>query len=339
MRLLTRLLAAALACVSLTAGPADFGQQEFRAALAERGLTISVETELNLDPPETFHITVRSPTLVRISGGDLRGLMYGLIEAAEQLREKGALSTTQGAPGMALRAVRIAPSDAELGAPNFYSLDRWTTFFRMLARHRVNRVTLVLPPARFEADRLRTLSQIAHEHAVDLVLGVRGPLGDRLLYTQLRRILDQCVLIRGVQVEADREPVDYFRSIVFPALQEAGRRVTLDLRGAEARPDVLRAAVAAGVTLSVASRTAAGALNRAFHSVADAASVVPDTDPVRARIAALATAGATGFELNLPGPNIETYERVYWAWGCQGYAYRSPSLTTGKAKAKAATKK
>jgi hypothetical protein len=329
--------------VPLWASPADFGQQEFRAALAERGLTISVETELNLDPPETFHITVRSPTLVRISGGDLRGLMYGLLEAAEQLRANGTLATTQGVPGLAWRAVRIAPSDAELSAPNFYALDRWTVFFRMLARNRINRATLVLPALRFEADRLRVLSQIAHEHGVDFALGVRGPLGDRLLYTQLRRILDQCVLIRAVQVEADRESVDYFRTIVFPALLESGRRVTLDLRGVEARPDVLRAAIAAGITLDVASRTAAAALNRPFHSVVDAAAVPAEPDAVRARITTLATAGANGFEINLAGPNIEAYERVYWAWGRQGYAHRSPSLSTAagpsKAKAKAATKK
>ena len=64
------------------AGPVDFGKAEFDAALAERKLKLRVDTELSLDPPETFRITLYKTGVARVTGGDLRGLMYGLIEAA-----------------------------------------------------------------------------------------------------------------------------------------------------------------------------------------------------------------------------------------------------------------
>src|SRR5882757_10071698 len=67
------------------AGPVDFGKSEFDAALAERKLKIRVDTELSLDPPETYRITLYKTGVARVTGGDLRGLMYGLIEAAGQI--------------------------------------------------------------------------------------------------------------------------------------------------------------------------------------------------------------------------------------------------------------
>jgi hypothetical protein len=137
-------------------------------------------------------------------------------------------------------------------------------------------------------------------------------------------MLTECVLVRGVQIEVGREPVDFFRTVVFPALQDAGRRVTLDLRGADVRPDVLRAAQAAGVVMELTSRTTAAALGNPFHTIATPES---ELDPVRSRLNILASAGATGFEVDLAGVNIENYERVYWTWGRQGYTYRTPGMT------------
>ena len=204
--------------------------------MAERGLVLDITTELNLDQPETFHISSVNSTSARISGGDLRGLMYGLLEAAEQIRTTGKLTATTAEPGMRLRAVRIAPSDADLASPGFYTTDRWLKFFQMLARNRVNRATLVLPPEKLEGDRIRVLSTLARDHGVDFNIGIRTMLGPRTLYTQLRKMLSECVLVRGVQIEVGREPVEYFRTVIFPALQESGRRVTLDLRGGEPVP-------------------------------------------------------------------------------------------------------
>src|SRR6185436_11100384 len=61
------------------AGPVDFGKAELDAALAERKLKLRVDTELSLNPPETFSITLYKTGVARVTGGDLRGLMYGLI--------------------------------------------------------------------------------------------------------------------------------------------------------------------------------------------------------------------------------------------------------------------
>jgi hypothetical protein len=316
-----------LTCATLLAGPSEFGQQELRAALAERGLLLSITTELNLDRPETFQISAITSTSVRVSGGDLRGLMYGLLEAAEQVRTSGKLTATNGEPGLRLRAVRIAPLDTDLVVLGFYSVDRWTKFFQMLARNRINRATLVLPVEKWEGDRVRILSMLAKDYGVDFAVGLRGA-PTRMINAQLRKLLNECVLVRGVQMDVGRETVDVFRSSVFPALAEAGRRVTLDLRGIETRPDVLRAAVAAGIVLDVASRTSATALGNPFHSV-----VAPESEPdaVRARLNILASMGATGFEVDLAGVNIDAYERVYWTWGRSGYDYRTPGLSAGKA--------
>jgi hypothetical protein len=317
----------------------EFGQQELRAAITERGLTINFETELNLDQPETFHITAVSPTSIRLSGGDLRGLMYGLLEAAEQIRTAGQVSSVTSEPGLRLRAVRIAPSDSDVAAPGFYAIDRWTKVFQMLARNRINRATLVLPPERLEGDRIRVLSVLAHDYGVDFMLGIRTALGPRTLYAQLRKLLSECVLVRGVQIEVGREPIDFYRTVLFPALQESGRRVTLDLRGTDARPDVLRAAVAAGVVLEIASRSSGAALGKPFHSVVAAQSVAAELDPVRARLTILASSGSTGFEVDLAGPNVENYERVYWAWGRLGYDFRTPGMSAGKAQSKTGKKR
>src|SRR5689334_18897810 len=79
----TRALCAFLVLTSVVslraAGPVDFGTAELNAATAERKMKLHVDTELSLNPPETFSITLYKTGMVRITGGDLRGLMYGLI--------------------------------------------------------------------------------------------------------------------------------------------------------------------------------------------------------------------------------------------------------------------
>jgi hypothetical protein len=318
-----------LASAPLLAGPPDFGQQELRAAIAEHHLPLTIETELNLNQPETFVTTPVGSTSIRVSGGDLRGLMYGLLDATDQVRSGNAVVRKTGEPGFRIRSVRIAPSDAELTAPGFYSSDRWIKIFEMLARNRINRITFVMPMEQIEYDRARFLTQLAHDYAVDFHLGIRPAAGGRVTLAQLRKVLDECVLIRGIQLDAGREPVEYFRTVAFPAVQQTGRRVTLDLRGAEMRPDVIRAGNAAGVVLNIAGRNSTSSLDEPFYSAIAVASTAEPTD-VPSRLTALANAGAAGFELDLSGSNLENYERIYWAWGRAGYDHRSPGLAPGK---------
>lgn len=233
------------------AGPVDFGKAELDAALAERKVKLRVDTELSLDPPETFRITLYKTGLARVTGGDLRGLMYGLIEAAEQIRATGRLKAASGKPATAVRGVRMALRPSDLNQPWYTSDERWRTYFQTLARSRLNRLSLVLPLAEADIERLRVLSETAADFGIDFVLGIRHLAGDpQELYAHLRGILDNCPLIRGVQVEAGDEPIELYKDGVFMALRESGRRVMLDLRNADARPDLMRAAAASGAPLS-----------------------------------------------------------------------------------------
>ncbi len=298
--------------------------------MTERGVSLGIETEINLDQPETYKIVTRGSTSIRVSGGDLRGLMYGLMEAADQFRNAGTVNSRSGSPAFAVRSVRIAPADTDLAQNTFYNSDRWIKFFAMMAKNRMNRVVLTLPLERLEYDRIRYLSQVARDYGVDLYIGIRGPLDNRPVAGALRKLIDDCVLIRGIEVEAGREPVDYFRSQIFPTIQASGRRLTLVLRGMEARPDILHAAATAGVVLSIPARNFTASQGHPFFTSIAAQGAPSDVEPVRQRLAILMAAMTDGFELELSTANIENYERLYWAWGRQGYDYQTPTLTPGK---------
>jgi len=185
---------------SVWAGPVEFGLEEYRRALQERGLKPDrhlVRTELNAEPPETYRIV---PGL--ITGGDLRGLMYGLLDAAEQIRRRGRVWAAQGRPATPIRGIRWFLHNRELEEEWFYSKQHWLDLFAFLARCRFNRFNLVYahqtnyqaPPypfwlaledypevrapglAAFEQQRhlemLRFISQAAADHGIDFTLGI-----------------------------------------------------------------------------------------------------------------------------------------------------------------------
>jgi len=264
----------------LAAGPVDFGKAELDVALADRKLKLHVDTELSLNPPETFSITLYKTGIARVTGGDLRGLMYGLIEASEQIRATGKLKAVSGKPATPVRAVRMALRSYDLTQPWFTSDAHWRAYFQTLARARLNRLSVMLPLAEADIERLRTLSETAVEYGVDFVLGVRKLEGDpQQVYARLRGILDTCPLIRGVQIEVGDEPMPLYQQGVFPALRESGRRVTLDLRGADGRPDLAKAVAASGIPLS-----------------------------------------ASGFEMAAPGPDfMGAHSQIYWNNGRSSY--------------------
>ena len=269
------------------AGPVDFGQAELNAALAERKLKLHVDTELNLDQPETFSITLYKTGIARVTGGDLRGLMYGLIEASEQIRATGKLKATSGKPATAARGVRMTLRSYDLAQPWFTSDAQWRAYFQTLARARLNRVSVMLALAEADVERLRILSETAAEFGVDFVLGLHHlPADPQELYARLRGILDNCPLIRGLEIEAGDEPVKLYQEGVFPALRESGRRVTLELRNVDARPELARALAASGIPLSM-----------------------------------------PGFEMDAPGPDfLGDHSQDYWNQGRSSYdaAFQAP---------------
>lgn len=269
------------------AGPVDFGTAELNAALAERKLKFHVDTELSLNPPETFSITLYKTGMIRVTGGDLRGLMYGLIEASEQIRANGKLKAASGKPATAVRGVRMTLRSYDLAQPWFTSDAHWRAYFQTLARARLNRLSLMITLADADIERLRMLSELATDYGVDFILGIRQLEGDPgRVYARLRGILDGCPLIRGVQIEAGDESVQVYQEGVFRALRESGRRVTLDLRNVADRPDLVRAASVSGTPLS-----------------------------------------APGFEMNAPGPDfMGDHQQTYWNSGRTSYdaAYEVP---------------
>jgi len=165
VRLLSSLI---LLSTLAAAGPVEFGQAELDSAMAERKLKAKNQVDLNLDPPETFRIEPYSIGGAHITGGDLRGLMYGLLEAAEQIRATGHFTKTVGDPAASLRGVRIVLNADLEAAPEAF----WNSYFRMLARNRFNRAHVVFPRIEAPYSLPKLLSHIASEYGIDFTLGV-----------------------------------------------------------------------------------------------------------------------------------------------------------------------
>lgn len=231
MRLLSSLI---LLSTLAAAGPVEFAQAELDSAMAERKLKWKNQVELNLDAPDTFRIEPYSIGGAHITGGDLRGLMYGLIEAAEQIRASGHFAKTSGTPAASLRGVRIVLNAELERAPREF----WDSYFRMLARNRFNRVHMVFQKIEAPYRLPKLLSHSAAEVGIDFTLGVEGDANAE----ELAHMLILCPAVRGVALESLSA-----QAATFSALRVAGRRVTLDLDGATAQPAVLQEALASGI--------------------------------------------------------------------------------------------
>lgn len=318
------LLACFAACALLSAtgwaGPVEFGMQEFRDAAREAGVNVSVETELSQDPPRTFRIQVFNSGNGRVSGGDLRGLMYGLLEAAEQIRTDGKLSATRGQAATSVRGVRMQPSPAAMGDFDFFSRLVWRANFRILARSRINQFTLVMPLDKARVADLKMVSEMANEHGVDFVLGLESLDNPDRLYASLREILDECVYIRGVQVDASAGPARVIPNVVMRALSETGRRVALDLHGIENRPELAQAALDAGIPLRVSSLQQQNTPAADVHTIMHDAESVEDEGAIRKRIESLKAAGLDGFEIDTLEFDLAEHEEFFRAWGWLGFS-------------------
>ena len=184
----------------LLAGPIEFGMRSIKQALAERGLAdsaVRLQTKLVEGKPECYTIARNL-----VSGSDERGLMYGLLEAADQIRATGHVSEATGCPAMAMRGIRYFLHNHDLEKNWYYSREYWDGYFSLLARNRFNRFNLVFahqtnylaPPYPFwlelpefpqirvpgltaaqrtqNLEMLQYISQAAAEHGLDFTLGV-----------------------------------------------------------------------------------------------------------------------------------------------------------------------
>ena len=273
------------------AGPLEFGRAELNAALAARKMEpalLRVVTEMSADPGESYRID--GP---RIFGGDLRGLMYGLLEAAEQIRATGKLSPAKAVPACALRGVRV-----------FYQnqpKEFWTSYIQMLARNRFNRLNVVFPKAP-SVERIGELSQTANDHGMDFVLTLQGETKD------LTAILTRCKSIRAIHLQSNPEQA-------FEPIRRAGHLVTLELDSAQTNPTLMEAAKQAGIPIRLSSSYTKPAFELKL--------LWGDPGYVRRTVPLFNINGATGFELDAPS-DPERFWLFYMLSGRLGYDIQTP---------------
>lgn len=215
------------------AGPVEFGRSELDRAIAARRLDprkFQIKTQVAVDPEESYRIV---PGL--ITGGDLRGLMYGMLEAADQVRRTGRLQKVEATPGMTIRGARVAIDDFAGDLQWFHSREQWPALFRTLAIDRFNQFQIAVPDVAGLAaagseqnlDALRFISDAAAEYGIDFTLGVgtRPAMEGPGLYAALLKVLAACPAIRGVRLQIDAE----LAKDAIRAIQETGRRVTIEI--------------------------------------------------------------------------------------------------------------
>lgn len=229
----------AAAVLAPAAGPLDFARAELDEAIRERKLNPArfvVRTEYSMvQPDEGFQIVATN--LIR--AGSQRGLVYGLLEAAQQVRNQGRLSAVTGKANVPLRGARRTMAAEDWGRPQEWWLDR----FAQLARLRLNRFHLMLAGEPLTEERiaaLKTISDAARDRAIDLVIGMEDPSAEEVM-----RLLAECEAVRGVYVDAETA------AFASGPVSTAGRYVVLETTKAvkTAVPVPMRVALEAGEAL------------------------------------------------------------------------------------------
>ncbi len=215
------------------AGPVDFGMTELNAAIAARDFKYKprIMAELDIDAPETFHIEPYAAGGGHITGGDLRGLMYGLLEAAEQMRSTGHLKPAHGVPAMALRGIRVTV-DPE--AAWFTSAEFWNGYFAGLARDRFNRLEMSFEsapgPGAFSA--LRSIAQTAARYGVDVAIGFGVP-----DVSAIEHLLTSCPSVRAIVLHHPEGLPDVLSAAQSPARRRTPSRSGASRQSQHSRPD------------------------------------------------------------------------------------------------------
>jgi hypothetical protein len=286
-------------------GPVEFGRSELDRAIADRRLSpgkFSIKTQVAVDPAESYRIV---PGL--ITGGDLRGLMYGLLEAADQVRQSGKLQKVEATPGMAVRGARVAIDDFAGDLQWFYGREQWPALFRTLAIARFNQFQIVVPDLAAAASEqnlgaLRFISDTAAEYGIDFTLGIgiRQAVEGPDLYAVLVKVLAACPAIRGVRLQMQAE----LAKDAIRAIQETGRRVTIELPADAQAIAGLAAAAGLPVRFS-APYPGAGRPTKGTQFFWDLGAPPAGGEPELTRLVnKLAGTGASGFEIDLPAAMV-----------------------------------
>ena len=184
----------------LPADPKSFGMSDFQQAVRQRRMRpvdLATSVRPGSMPPESFRLSGN-----QLLASDQRGLMYGLLHAAEEVRRDGRLSDASESPRVAMRGIRYFIHNEALEHDWYYSRAYWDEYFAMLARDRFNRFNLVFahqtdylaPPYPFwfnipefpeihalnlspeqqrrNLEMLQYISQSATDHGIDFTLGI-----------------------------------------------------------------------------------------------------------------------------------------------------------------------
>jgi hypothetical protein len=249
-----------------------FGWTEFQRAMEQRGVNpasfrVAVEYSMSL-PADGYRI---QPSL--ILGGSRRGLMYGLLAAARQLRERGSLLSVTAMPRFEIRAVRLMLTDELLAR----STGEWQNLFENLAKARINRLRLEmteLTPSRSAG--IGVLARFAEQYAVDLALGI-----DEVDTPLLMKTMSQSIAMKAVHVHSGSA------AMALSTLSEVGRYVTLDLDAPDITETMKQHAAELRMPLLGLTRGVTGEGPHLWRTVLSA----PDS------LNALSAAGAAGFEI------------------------------------------
>jgi hypothetical protein len=305
----TRLLAFTAACaMAHAAGPVEFGMAEYDAAVTARQLKYKpkIIAELNLEPPETFRIEPYTAGGAHITGGDLRGLMYALIEAADQIRTTGRLKRVHAGPTAPIRGLKIhaEPQSAWFSSPDF-----WRAYFAQLARERFNRVQIAFDavPDKSGLATLRMIAQTASQYAVDAGVGAGNTTP-----ADLERLLVECTAIRFVALHGALPASDV--SSLLRVFHEIGRRVVLELPVDSAgTPELVLGAGQAGTPVRLFAPYGSAPSSRPsdFYLTLDAGQMASGPEKLDP---------GSGFEIASPGDSAGRPDALtIAAWGLSGY--------------------
>jgi hypothetical protein len=228
---------------SSAAGPVEFGQSELQKVIEERGLNarsfhVAVEYSLVL-PADGFQIQG-----LIIRGGSRRGVMYGLLEAADQLRERKTLAAVKATPRFEIRSTRLRAGDDVLARPE----REWRDLFAALARARFSRLRLEMRELTAERSlRLAKIAPLAEEHAIDLALSL-----EEIDPPLLLKLLGESIVFKAVQVPPGAA------ATAVTTLSEAGRYVTLDVAADAMTVELIKTAQELRVPLLSLSKSASG---------------------------------------------------------------------------------
>jgi hypothetical protein len=265
MRWWIRCVCLLLSACALSAGPVEFGMAELNAAIDARNFRYrpKIVAELNIEAPETFRIEPYAAGGGHITGGDLRGLMYGLLEAAAQMRSNGRLKMTHGIPALALRGVRVAvhPDAAGLTPRWLAANELWQDYLMAMARARFNRLEVAFDtaPDPVFLPQLRYITQLAQQYGIEVAIGFGQP-DTRAIAELLRECpIVRVVVLHGGPFSDPPGPAD--PGALLQTLHDSGRRVVLELPDSDSTAALIEAAGQSGAPLRLFSEYTGTSIN------------------------------------------------------------------------------